>query len=166
MKARVLVPLAAFVLGLGVLVWWQQGGFGGPVSDGAARRYFSQIVAAAEAKDFAALCRLNASVGTCEFELRGVCPDPATGGPLSPSRQDLDRECGESVPDGPPEIVASREHPAKDGHVGGRILVVRGTDGRHKPYETEVLVFRDKRSYKATHAVFWSGSKFVNETTP
>jgi hypothetical protein len=33
-------------------------------------------------------------------------------------------------------------------------------DGRGKPYETEVLIFRDKRTYKATHAVFWSGSKF------
>ena len=40
------------------------------------------------------------------------------------------------------------------------MLVVRGTDGRGKPYETEVLIFRDKRSYKAIHAVFWSNDKF------
>ena len=38
--------------------------------------------------------------------------------------------------------------------------MVRGTDGRGKPYETDVMIFRDRRTYKATHAVFWSGSKF------
>jgi hypothetical protein len=45
---------------------------------------------------------------------------------------------------------------------------VRGADGWRDPYETEVLIFRDKRSYKAIHAVFWTGSKIptTNEVTP
>lgn len=168
MRPKLLVPLSALLAAIGGWLWWSQGGFGGPVSDGAARRYFARIAAAAEAKDFDALCRLNASVGTCEFDLRGACSDPVTGSPLFPTREQLERECLESVPTEPPEIVASRHRPGKDGHVGGRLLVVRGKDGRGRSYETEVLIFRDKRSYRATHAVFWSGAKFPtsNEAKP
>lgn len=64
------------------------------------------------------------------------------------------------MPPDPPTIVSSRHQPAKDGYVGGRILLVRGVDGRGEPFETEVLIFRDKRSFKAIRAVFWSGDKF------
>jgi hypothetical protein len=162
MKPKLLLPLAAVAGVIGVWIWWMQGGFGGPVSDGAARSYFDRIVAAAQAKDFEALCRLNSSVGTCEFELRGVCPESFGSGPapVFPQGEALIQECRESVPPEPPEIVSSRDHPGRAGYVGGRILVVRGTDGRGKPYETEVLIFRDKRSYKAVHAVFWSNDKF------
>ena len=157
-----MVPLLVLALPIGVWVWWMQGGFGGPVSDGAARTYFERIVAAAEAKDFDALCRLNGSVSTCEFELRGVCPEDFGSGPAPsfPQGEALKQACRESVPPKPPEIVSSRDQPGRDGYTGGRILVVRGTDGRGKPYETEVLIFRDKRSYKAIHAVFWSNDKF------
>jgi hypothetical protein len=162
MKPKLLIPLVVVAAGIGAWVWWMQGGFGGPVSDGAARTYFERIVAAAEAKDFDALCRLNGSVGTCEFELRNICPENFGSGPAPsfPQGEALEQECRESVPPEPPEIVSSRHHPRRDGYVGGRILVVRGTDGRGKPYETEVLIFRDKRSYKAIHAVFWSNDKF------
>lgn len=161
MKPKLLVPLLVALVGIGGWVWWSQGGLGGPIGDGAARSYFARIVAAAEAKDFDALCRLNASVGTCQFELRGACADPA-GAPLFPTPEALEQECRKSVPAEPPEIVASRHRPGRDGYVGGRLLVVRGIDGRGRSYETEVLIFRDKRSYKATHAVFWSGAKFPN----
>jgi hypothetical protein len=162
MRPKLLVPIAVVVAAVGVWIWWQQGGFGGPVSDEAARSYFQRIVAAAQAKDFDALCRLNSSVGTCEFELRGVCPENFGSGPAPsfPQGEALKQVCRESVPPEPPEIVASRDHPSRGGYVGGRMLVVRGTDGRGKPYETEVLIFRDKRSYKAIHAVFWSNDKF------
>ena len=163
-RKKFLLPVAVIAVAVGVWVWWQQGGLGGPVSDQAARQYFSRIVAAAQAKDFEALCRLNASVGTCQEELRVYCPEsfPVApgGGPAFPAGEDLERECRESVPSDPPAIVASRHRPARDGRVGGRLLVVKGVDGRGKAYETEVLIFRDKRSYLATHAVFWSGSKF------
>ncbi len=163
-RAKLLVPLGGLVTVIGLWIWWQQGGPGGPVSDAAARRYFSRIAAAAEAKDFEALCRLNASVRTCQAELRVYCPESIPvgpgGAPAFPSGDALEEECRESVPTDPPKIVASRHRPATGGRVGGRLLVVKGVDGRGKPYETEVLVFRDKRTYKATHAVFWSGSKF------
>jgi hypothetical protein len=119
-------------------------------------------VAAAQAKDFEELCRLNSSVGTCEFELRGVCPENFGSGPapVFPQGEALIQACRESVPPEPPEIVSSRDQPGRAGYVGGRMLVVRGTDGRGKPYETEDLIIRDKRSYKAVHAVFWSNDKF------
>jgi hypothetical protein len=150
----------AVLLVAGVAVWWQQGGFGGPVSDGAARRYFARVVDAAMAKDFDGLCRLNGSVGTCEFELNYICRNPDTGGPLHQTKGELERNCPLSVPSEPPEIVASRHEPRGGDSTGGRILVVRGVDGWGDPYETEVLIFRDKRSYRAIHAVFWTGDKF------
>jgi hypothetical protein len=162
MRRKLLVPILVVVAGIGAVVWWMQGGFGGPVSDEAARSYFERIVAAAQAKDFDALCRLNSSVGTCEFELRNICPENFGSGPAPsfPQGEALKQVCRESVPPEPPEIVASRHHPSRGDYVGGRMLVVRGVDGRGKPYETEVLIFRDKRSYKAIHAVFWSNDKF------
>jgi hypothetical protein len=167
MRTKLLILVAIVAVPLGVWVWWLQGGFGGRVSDEDARRYFDRIVAAAEKKDFETLCRLNASVGTCRAELRVYCPETFGSGvaPQFPQGEDLERECREAVPTDPPAIVSSRHRPARDGHVGGRVLVVRGVDGRGKPYETEVLIFRDKRSYKATHAVFWSGAKFKGETS-
>jgi hypothetical protein len=159
-RSKVQISLLVLAVPIGVWVWWMQGGFGGPVSDPAARGYFARIVAAAQAKDFDALCRLNSSVGPCEFEMNAVCRDPVRGGPLQMSREQMEQECRVSVPSEAPEILASRDHPGRDGSVGGRMLVVRGVDGRGNPYETEVLIFRDKRSYKAIHAVFWSNDKF------
>jgi hypothetical protein len=167
-RTKLLVAAAVVTAGIGGLVWWQQGGFGGPVSDEAARRYFDRIVVATEAKDFDALCRLNGSTGTCREELRVYCPEDSGSGPAPrfPKGEELLQECRESVPPDPPTVVSSRHHPRKDGNVGGRILLVRGVDGRGSPYETEVLIFRDKRSYKAIHAVFWSGDKFDEVRTP
>jgi len=163
MKTRFLLPAAlAVAIAAGGWLWWQGGGFGRPVSDAAARRYFNKIVAAAMAKDFDELCRHNGSVGTCEAELRVYCPTEfgSGGAPSFLKGEALEQACRESVPTEPPTIVSSRYRPARGGSVGGRILVVRGTDGRGKPYETDVMIFRDRRTYKATHAVFWSGDKF------
>jgi hypothetical protein len=166
MRRNLIVAAVAVVAGLGVWVWWQQGGFGGPVSDAAARRYFDRIVAAAQAKDFDALCRFNGSVSNCQAELRINCPENLGSGPAPsfPPGEALQEACRQSVPPDPPTVVSSWYKPAKDGYVGGRILVVRGTDGRGKPYETEVLIFRDRRTYKAIRAVFWSGDKFKDPT--
>lgn len=47
------------VLAVGGGLWWQGGGFGGPVGDDAARTYFDRIVTAALTHDFDGLCRLN-----------------------------------------------------------------------------------------------------------
>jgi hypothetical protein len=168
MRTKLLVTLAMAAAAIGVGVWWLQGGFGGPVSDEAARSYFDRIVAAAQAKDFEALCRLNGSASVCREELRIYCPESYGSGPTPqfPKGDELDQECRESVPAEAPTVVSSRHQPSEDGYTGGRILLVKGVDGRGKPYETEVLIFRDKRSYKAMHAVFWSGDKFDEEKLP
>ncbi|MGH8992876.1 MAG: hypothetical protein ACRDZ7_15310, partial [Acidimicrobiia bacterium] len=110
-RAKVLVPLLAVAVVAGAWVWWMQGGFGGPVSDEAARSYFDRIVAAARAKDFDTLCRLNSTVGTCEFELKNICPENFGTGPapVFPQGEALDQVCRESVPPDPPEVVASRD---------------------------------------------------------
>lgn len=159
MNRKLLVPVVATLVVLGGFIWWQQGGLGGPVSDKAARDYFARIARAAQAKDFDALCKLNASQGTCEFDMRIACRPPA-GGPIDPGKQVLMEWCQQAVPAQPPAIISSAHREARSGSVGGRLLVVAGTNGYGRPYETEVLIFRDKRSYKATHAVFWSGEKF------
>jgi hypothetical protein len=168
MRTKLLVAFAVVAAGIGVWVWWLQGGFGGPVSDQAARRYFDRIVAAAQAKDFEGLCRLNGSASVCREELRNYCPESFGSGPAPsfPSGGELERVCRESVPPEPPTVLSSRHQAATNGYLGGRILLVKGVDGRGKPYETEVLIFRDKRSYKAIHAVFWSGDKFDELRAP
>ena len=158
MSRKLLLPVVGVVL-VAIVIWWQQGGVGGPVGDQAARKYFARIVNAAQAKDFDALCKLNASQGTCEFELRIACRPPA-GGPIDPGKTLLYEWCQAAVPTQPPAIRSSVHRPGRSGSVGGRLLVVSGTDGYGRMFETEVLIFRDKRSYRATHAVFWSGEKF------
>lgn len=147
-------------------MWWLQGGFGGPVSDEAARRYFDRIVAAVQNKDFEALCKLNGSAKVCWEELRVYCPESFGSGPglQFPEGEELEQECRESVPSDPPTIASSRRQPSEGGTADGRVLVVEGVDGRGQPYETDVLIIRDKRSYKAIHAVFWSGAKFSDNT--
>lgn len=159
MSRKLLLPIVGLLALVGVWIWWQQGGVSGPVSDEAARKYFARIAMAAQQKDFAALCKLNASVGTCEFDLRIACRPPA-GGPIDPGKEVLLEWCRAGVPAQPPEILSSVDRPGRSGSVGGRMLVVAGADGYGRRYETEVLIFRDKRSYRATHAVFWSGEKF------
>jgi len=158
MSRKRLLPIVGIVVVLGVFIWWQQGGIGGPVSDKAARSYFARIVTAAQQKDFDALCKLNASQGTCDFDLRIACRPPV-GGPIDPGEQVLIEWCKQAVPTQAPAIISSEHREGRSGSVGGRLLVVAGTDGYGRSYETEVLIFRDKRSYKATHAVFWSGTK-------
>lgn len=159
MSRKPLLSIIGILGVIGVWVWWQQGGVGGAVSDQAARKYFARIVTAAQQKDFDTLCQLNASQGTCEFDMRIACRPPA-GGPIDPGKQALLEWCQAAVPPQAPEIVSSAHREGRSGSVAGRLLVVTGTDGYGRAYETEVLIFRDKRSYRATHAVFWSGEKF------
>jgi hypothetical protein len=109
------------------------------------------MVAAAQAGDFEALCRLNGAVLNCERQLDSGC-DPSSAPPVI--------SCKDTVPQEPPTVVATRNSPG-DGYAG-RILVVRGEDGAGKPYETEVLVFREnRRSFKATNSVYWSGATII-----
>ena len=159
MSRKLLLPIIGFVVVIGAWVWWQQGGVGGAVSDQAARKYFARIVTAAQQKDFDTLCELNASQGTCEFDMRVACRPP-DGGPIDPGKKVLLEWCQAAVPAEAPRIVSSARRESRSGSVAERLLAVAGTDGYGRPYETEVLIFRDKRSYRATHAVFWSGQKF------
>ena len=150
-KVRLLALFAVLaVAGVGGW-WWFFGGAETPVSDGQARRYLGRMVAAAQAKDFEALCGLNGSVGNCRRMLDTAC-DPSTAPPAI--------SCKETVPTDPPTVVATRNSPG-DGYAG-RILVVRGVDGAGKPYETEILVFREnRRNLKAVNSVYWSGATIV-----
>ena len=150
-KARLLVPLAVLVaVGFGAW-WWFFGGAEAAVSEAQARRYLDRMVAAAEARDFESLCRLDGAARNCERTLDTGC-DPSTAPPAI--------SCKETVPAERPEVVATRNSPS-DGYAG-RILVVRGVDGAGKPYETEVLVFREnRRSLKAINSVYWSGATVI-----
>ena len=152
-KARLLVPLALLATaGLGVW-WWSFGGAETPVSEADARRYLDRMVAAAHARDFEALCRLNGAVLNCKRTLDTAC-DPSTAPPVI--------SCKDTVPDKPPSVVATRASPG-DGYAG-RILVVRGVDGAGKQYETEVLVFREnRRTFKAINSVYWSSASIIED---
>jgi hypothetical protein len=152
-KARLLVPLALLAaLGFGAW-WWFFGGAETRVSEALARRYLDRMVAAAQARDFEALCDLNGAVLNCERTLDTAC-DPSTAPPAI--------SCKDTVPPEPPEVIATRNSPG-DGYAG-RILVVRGLDGAGRPYETEVLVFREnRRNVKAINSVYWSGANVIED---
>ena len=109
-RPKVWVPgVAAAIAAVGAWLWWQGGGFGGPVSDSSARGYFSRIVDAAMAQDFDELCRFNGSESNCREELRVYCPENFGSGaaPKFLRGDELEATCRESVPKQPPEIVSS-----------------------------------------------------------
>lgn len=121
------------------------GGGGGdsekPVSEAEARAFFDQVVAAGRARDFDKLCSLNGAPPNCYFALD------------SPFQKLRD-----TVPPDPPTIVETRFHEksSADGSTG-RVLVVEGTDGRGRPYRTEVMVSRYEGKLEGTNVVYWSG---------
>lgn len=155
MRLRRLIPVVAVAVG-GWVAWglyW--GDFRGPITDAEARGFLKRIVAAARAKDFEALCGLNSSVSRCRDDLEdGGCPLHLE----EFSETDVKVVCGRFVPPEPPVVVAIRPVPAADGSVGGRTVLVRGTDARREPHETEVFVFWAGHDFKATNAVYWSGN--------
>lgn len=150
-RVRFWVPLALVVVAGAGAWWWFFGGAETPVSEADARRYLDRMVTAAQARDFEALCDLNGSFGNCRRMLDTAC-DPSTAPPTI--------SCKDTVPEQSPTVATTRSSPG-DGYAG-RILVVRGVDGTGKPYETEVLVFREnRRSLKATNSVYWSGATII-----
>jgi hypothetical protein len=128
------------VLGGFALVRTAGGGSEKPVADAEARRYLDRIVAAAQARDWEKLCHLSAAMFNCRLE--------------------LDTAGRDALPPGPPTIVESRFHQKQvpDGATG-RVLVVEGTDGRGRPYRTEVMVSRYEGHLDATNAVYWSNAE-------
>lgn len=156
-KARLLVPVALLALMGAGAWWWFSGGADIPVTEAEARRYLDRMVAAAEARDFEALCELNGSVLNCRRQLDIGCDDaPATAPEVS---------CRDTVPDEPPQVVTTRSSPkTSPTDTPGRLLVVRGIDRAGKPYETEVFVFREnRRSFKAINAVYWSNAQIIDD---
>lgn len=150
-KIRLLVGLAVLA-SVGIGAWqWFFGGAETPVSEAQARRYLNRMVTAAQDRDFERLCNLNGSVGNCRRMLDTAC-DPSTAPPAI--------SCRDTVPETPPTVVMTRISSGEG--AGGRILVVRGVDAAGRPYETEVLVFREnRRSVKATNSVYWSGATII-----
>jgi hypothetical protein len=142
-RGLLLLALALVVaVGLGVW-WWFFGGAELPVTQAEARRYLDRIVAAAQRQDWDAMCALNGAPYNCRVQLEQVGTD--------------------SVPTDPPTIVSNRYSPKKGrDDTAGRILVVVGTDGKGRPYRTEVMVFRENRyHFKAINAVYWSNYKVI-----
>jgi hypothetical protein len=66
-----------------------------------------------------------------------------------------------AVPDDPPVVAGTRLIPSRrEGEgfsVGGRLLVLCGTDGLGRPYRTEMLVSRNLGETYAVNAVYWGG---------
>lgn len=132
-------------LGLGLASWLIYGGpfeasDNRPVTEAEARVHLGRLVAAGQARDFDKLCSLAGAIGNCRWLLQEAGPN--------------------AVPTAAPDVVSAVYHEPTDGGSGGWVLVVTGTDGRGKPYETEVLIFRDDESrVVATNAVYWSGAR-------
>ena len=133
----------AFLIAVvGWLAWADSGGGDSeePVSEAEARAFFDRIVAAAQARDWVALCGLSGARPNCEF--------------------DLDRIGRDRLPPERPGIVETRFHEkqTKDGSTG-RVLVVAGIDGRGRQYRTEVMVQRYEGHLEGVNVVYWSNSE-------
>jgi hypothetical protein len=141
MPKRVLGLGVAAVAALSFGVWWWTR-ITPPVTEAEARAYLDRIVAAARARDFDKMCRLNGAVHNCRVQLA---------------------QAGEyAVPPSPPRVVGTRYYKEGDGSVAGRALVVEGVDGCGKNYRTEVFVFRENRfHFKSINAVYWSNYKII-----
>ena len=110
-------------------------------SEAEARAFFERVVAAGQARDWDRLCKLNGAPPNCYADLDS---------PFQKLR--------ETAPADPPRIVETRVHEksSPDGSTG-RVLVVEGTDGRGRPYRTEVMVSRYEGKLEGTNVVYWSG---------
>jgi hypothetical protein len=143
-RVRVLLGTVAVLL-VAVVGWFVLAGDGGgaseaPVSEAEAREFFDRIVAAAQSRDWAALCGLSGAKFNCEYDLDQIGRDR-----LPPER---------------PTIVETRFHEKQvKGGSTGRVLVVEGTDGRGRPYHTEVMVQRYEGRLEGVNVVYWSNSE-------
>ena len=138
--------LVVALIGAFVLLGGDGGDSEKPVSEAEARALLDQAVAAARARDWDGLCSLNGAPPNCYFALD------------SPFQKLRD-----TVPPDPPTIVETQFHEKQsaDGSTG-LILVVAGTDGRGRPYRTEVLVSRYEGKLEATNVVYWSSNEIFD----
>lgn len=124
-----------------------------PVTEAEARAHLDRLVAAGQAQDFDKLCSLAGAVANCRVLLNDAGRD--------------------AVPPTAPQVEsATYRDPRTDDGTPGWVLVVTGTDGKGKPYRTEVLIFRDDENrVVATNAVYWSNARISfddpnGETSP
>jgi hypothetical protein len=108
------------------------------------RTHLAEIVRLAQAGDFDGMCALGD--GNCEriLELAGR----------------------DAVPPDPPTIVATRTMPTTSSDsqqsLGGVVFVLCGTDGRGKPYDSELLVFHDGNGLRAINPVYWGRTRIAS----
>lgn len=104
--------------------------------------FLERLIDAGIARDFDRLCGM--ATGTCDGELQG-----------HEQRAPLER---------PTVVDASVHQPivSGDGYTAGGVLfVLCGVDAAGDPYESEVLVSRDRDTLIATAAVYWVGTGVV-----
>jgi hypothetical protein len=104
-------------------------------TEGEARGLLARIVAAAERRDFAALCSFGDPNCPDILEMAGI----------------------DRVPAVPPTVAGTRLVAPTQVSDGGLILQLCGTDGRGDPYATEMLVFTSASGLRAIQPVYWSG---------
>ncbi len=109
-----------------------------PPSPAEAKGLLDRIVSLAQHGDFAGLCNLGD--GNCWTNLEAAGRD--------------------AVPSLSPRVVATWVMSGSStglgaGTVAGRVLVICGTDGRGRPYRSEMLVFRDGSGLRAINPIFW-----------
>ncbi len=140
--------VGAFLIAVVGWLAWDPGGGDSeePVSEAEARAFFDKVVAAARARDWDRLCSLNGAPPNCYLDLD------------SPFQKLRD-----TLPPDPPTIIEAgfHEKQSADGSTG-RILVVAGTDGRGRPYRTEVLVSRYEGKLEGTNVVYWSSNEIFD----
>ena len=109
-----------------------------------ATEVLQQAQAAAATGDMNTLCAIGDAPARCETDwtMRGGA---------------------DAVPSEAPTIVTSRVLPTRqlpdgDWEIGGRVLVLKGTDGLGRPYCTDFLVFAPSgQRLAAFQPVYWSG---------
>jgi hypothetical protein len=117
-----------------------------PPTEQEAIAFLDELVALAQAGDLGGMCAV-AGGGNCDEAA------DASGGPAA-------------IPKNPPTLAGTRLIPStttgnNSGTVGGRLLVLCGTDGLRRPYRTEMLVSRFRGETYAINAVYWSGAKLA-----
>ncbi len=133
------VALAALLI-LAVAACSTQAQADPPTSD-EAQAFLDELVVLAQQGDFAGLCDL-AGDGNCERK--------------------LDEAGRDRVPAAAPRVERSELLPTTAAgdqtSVGGRVVVLSGVDALGAPYESEMLVFRDREgTMRAINPAYWGG---------
>lgn len=107
-----------------------------------AKQFLADAVERVKAGDFVGLCEMTGGA-------EGNCPVLLQNG------------VQEAAPSDPPQVAGSYEIPDQDAgedgqRIGGRVLVVCGTDATNRPYRTELLIFWQADRLTALHPVYWS----------